>query len=90
MLMAATISQPPASMTAPLTTAISEMINAWNKLQRMSRYRLTKLMACRNCRDYDKCGAGCMGRAYAAHGDFLSVEDRCQLRKVVYRRNFAV
>lgn len=69
-----------------LTSAISEKIDAWSGLQQISRSRLTRLAACGDCPDYQGCGAGCMGRAYSAHGDFLSVEDRCRLRKAVYQR----
>jgi radical SAM protein with 4Fe4S-binding SPASM domain len=69
----------------PLTVAIAEKIDAWSRLQQISRSRLTRLETCQDCPDYGRCGAGCMGRAYSAHGDFRSVEDRCRLRKAVYR-----
>lgn len=71
-----------------LTTAILEKIDSWARLQQISQSRLTQLDTCKDCPDYAGCGAGCMGRAYAAHGEFFSVEDRCQLRKAVYRRRF--
>ncbi len=73
----------------PVTAAISEKIASWSRLQQISGSRLTRLAACKVCPDYARCGAGCMGRAYSAHGDFFSVEDRCRLRKTVYRRRRA-
>ena len=70
----------------PLTTAISEKIDSWSRLQKSNQSRLTQLDTCKTCPDYARCGAGCMGRAYSAYGDFFAVEDRCRLRKAVYRR----
>ncbi|MFY9943827.1 MAG: radical SAM protein [Desulfobacterales bacterium] len=72
-----------------LTTAISEKIDSWARLQQISRSRLTQLDICKDCPDYAGCGAGCMGRAYSAHGDCFSAEDRCDLRKAVYGRRSA-
>ena len=70
----------------PLTTVIAENIESWSRLQRISHSRLTRIDTCKDCTAYAKCGTGCMGRAYVAHGEFFSVEDRCQLRKAVYQR----
>lgn len=67
-----------------LTAAVSERIDSWSRLQQISRDRLTRLAPCRNCGHYRRCGGGCMGRAYQTHGELLSVEDRCGLRKTVY------
>ena len=69
----------------PLSTAIAENIESWSRLQRISRSRFTRLDTCKDCTAYAKCGAGCMGRAYSAYGDFFAVEDRCGLRKAVYQ-----
>ena len=71
----------------PLTTAIAENIESWSRLQRISHSRLTRIDTCKDCTAYAKCGAGCMGRAYSAYGDFFAVEDRCGLRKAVYHHN---
>lgn len=70
----------------PLMTAVAESIAPWSQLQQISRARRTDLDTCQSCPDYAVCGAGCMGRAYSSHKDFFTVEDRCHLRKVVYRR----
>lgn len=69
----------------PLSQAIHEMIPSWSRLQEISRQRLTQLKSCQDCRAYSRCGAGCMGRAYSADGEFFCVEDRCLLRQAVYR-----
>jgi radical SAM protein with 4Fe4S-binding SPASM domain len=71
--------------TRPLTETIAANIDGWSRLQRIKESRGSGLDACDGCRDYAKCGAGCMGRAYAAYDDFYAVEDRCRLRKAVYR-----
>ncbi len=69
----------------PFTVAVSEQIESWGRLQQISRSRLEQLKTCKHCTGYAKCRGGCMGRAYAAHRDFFTVEDRCHLRKAVYR-----
>lgn len=69
----------------PLADALLEKIDAWSQLQQIKTARLSQLVACKDCHAYPSCGAGCMGRAYSAYGDFFAVEDRCQLRRAVYR-----
>gem|GEM_PF-619792 len=71
----------------PLDAALSEMIDSWARLQKISRSRLTELSGCSDCPHYGRCGAGCMGRAFAAGGSLNLPEDRCALRKAVYRHN---
>jgi radical SAM protein with 4Fe4S-binding SPASM domain len=68
----------------PLPAVLSPKIESWSRLQQIKQSRLTHLAACQNCRDYSICGAGCIGRAYSAYGDFYAVEDRCPLRKAIY------
>jgi radical SAM protein with 4Fe4S-binding SPASM domain len=68
-----------------ITAALAEKINVWSRLQEIKRARLTRLDGCRQCPAYAACGAGCMGRAYAAYGDYDAAEDRCELRRTVYR-----
>jgi radical SAM protein with 4Fe4S-binding SPASM domain len=68
-----------------LATAISEKFDVWSRLQKINQSRFTQLDTCKSCPDYAGCGAGCMGRAYAAYGNYFAVEDRCRLRKAVYR-----
>ena len=72
-----------------LMSAIAEKIDDWSRLVTINRFRQTQLAACRDCSDYATCGAGCMGRAYSAYGDFFAVEDRCHLRQAIYRRRSA-
>lgn len=68
-----------------LKTSIAEKIDSWSQLQQRKQSRLTNLSNCISCRYYTRCGAGCMGRAFTAYKDFLAVEDRCRLRKAVYK-----
>jgi radical SAM protein with 4Fe4S-binding SPASM domain len=67
-----------------LVSAIDKMLPKWGDLPQISR---TRSIALETCKDYPgrlHCGGGCMGRAYAAYGNIMMVEDRCELRKAVY------
>ncbi len=55
-------------------------------LEALRGLRRDRVAACRDCPHADRCGAGCMGRAFAAFGDAFAVEDRCRLRQTVYRQ----
>jgi radical SAM protein with 4Fe4S-binding SPASM domain len=68
----------------PLNATIAEKIDAWSRLVQINRTRRGALQACQGCPDYGRCHAGCVGRAFAAYGDFYAVEDRCHLRQAVY------
>jgi radical SAM protein with 4Fe4S-binding SPASM domain len=72
----------------PLAAAILEKMDSWSHLQRINHSRLSNLKSCHDCPYYRSCGAGCMGRAYSVHGELFAAEDRCHLRKAVYRRRF--
>ena len=69
----------------PLAAALEKAMGGWSRLQQISRSRSAKLSECHTCPGYTRCGGGCMGRAYAAQGTFLTVEDRCAQRQAVYR-----
>ncbi len=68
----------------PLQEAISDGLSLWTELPNISRLRSTSLKACKQCSGRKHCAGGCMGRAYAAFGNLMAVEDRCLLRKAVY------
>lgn len=68
----------------PFEDALAGMIPLWAELQKKSQERMFKLIKCTRCPGRLHCAAGCMGRAYLSHGDILSAEDRCSLRKAVY------
>ena len=70
--------------TRSLTSSMAESIDSWSRLQQIKLSRITELDLCSGCRDYAKCGAGCMGRAFTAYEDYFAVEDRCRLRQAVY------
>ncbi|MFH1487989.1 MAG: radical SAM protein [Pseudomonadota bacterium] len=69
----------------PLGEAISEALPKWAELPKISGRRSALLRSCEGCPGRDHCGGGCMGRAEnAASGEFMTVEDRCHLRREVY------
>jgi len=68
----------------PLEEALTEGALLWAELPELNRRRSVELEACKKCIGKLHCAGGCMGRAYAASGDFMTVEDRCALRKAVY------
>jgi len=68
----------------PLEEVLMEALPIWAELPRLSRRRSLELKACRDCPGRRHCAGGCMGRTYAATGDFMNVEDRCELRRAVY------
>ncbi len=74
------------AFSRPLTDALEEGVGPWTRLQRISRDRAEAITACAGCPGRAHCGGGCMGRAWAAHRDFHAPEDRCALRREVYRR----
>ncbi len=68
----------------PLRTVIAEALPTWAELPEISRRRSVALSACEGCPGHAHCAGGCMGRADAAQGNVMSVEDRCHLRREVY------
>lgn len=57
----------------------------WAALLRMSRSR-AGLAQCHDCPGRLACAGGCMGRAWGSCGDLLAADDRCDLRRTIYRR----
>jgi radical SAM protein with 4Fe4S-binding SPASM domain len=69
----------------PMADAVLVALPLWAELPVIERNRRRALENCRGCPGEAHCLGGCMGRAYAACGDLMSVEDRCALRRAVYR-----
>ncbi len=69
----------------PLAEALAARIPTWSRLLALRRRRRGSLPSCQRCPGLRHCGGGCMGRAHAASGSFLAVEDRCAIRKAVYQ-----
>jgi radical SAM protein with 4Fe4S-binding SPASM domain len=63
---------------------LEQSLHILTELHRISMDRMQSLEPCGDCPGKLHCAGGCMGRAYACHGRFLAVEDRCALRKAVY------
>ncbi len=68
----------------PLEEVFTEAASRWTELVVWQRRRTRGLDDCGECPGRLHCAGGCMGRAYAASGNFMAVEDRCALRKTVY------
>lgn len=59
-------------------------IPLWAELPELNHKRSEMLENCNLCPGKKHCSGGCMGRAYSSTGNFMTVEDRCELRKTVY------
>jgi len=68
----------------PLEEALLKALPLWARLPELSRRRSLDLESCKECPGRFHCAGGCMGRAYAAAGDPMTVEDRCALRQAIY------
>jgi len=69
----------------PAEKIFFEAMSLWEELPEIRRCRVEELQECKKCQGSPHCAGGCMGRAYAVHGNPMKVEDRCVLRKTVYR-----
>jgi radical SAM protein with 4Fe4S-binding SPASM domain len=69
----------------PMRLVIKESLSKWSDISILSRNRQNTIKSCRQCADKQHCGGGCMGRAATVQGEFMAPEDRCALRKAVYR-----
>ena len=67
-----------------LDAVLKNILPLWSKLQKLSRHRGKRLKECQKCPGRDHCNGGCMGRACAASGNLISLEDRCPQRRAVY------
>jgi radical SAM protein with 4Fe4S-binding SPASM domain len=67
-----------------LVASFAEGYRLWSSLLEFSRNRAESLAACADCPGRMLCGGGCLGRAWAAHGDFTAPDDRCSCRRPVY------
>lgn len=67
-----------------LVASFAEGYRLWSSLLELSRNRAATLPDCADCSGRLQCGGGCLGRAWAAHGDFASPDDRCSCRRPVY------
>lgn len=69
----------------PLARVMLEGVPTWSQLLAVKLRRHGGLSPCQQCPGKAHCGGGCMGRAHAATGELMTVEDRCELRKAVYQ-----
>ncbi len=59
-------------------------LDKWAELPLLDKKRSDLISECDSCSGKAHCRGGCIGRARAANGDIMSVEDRCELRREVY------
>lgn len=69
----------------PMHLVIEETLSKWSRIPILSRERQNTVKSCLQCADKQHCGGGCMGRAATVQGELMAPEDRCLLRKAVYR-----
>lgn len=67
-----------------LASVLSEGAPLWAALTEISRNRSSSTSLCSDCPGRPLCAGGCMGRAWQSCGDFLAVDDRCQVRRAIY------
>jgi len=67
-----------------LLASFAEGCRLWSSLRRVSLDRAKEMTTCRDCPGRELCAGGCLGRSWAAHGDFFSPDDRCSCRRSVY------
>jgi radical SAM protein with 4Fe4S-binding SPASM domain len=68
-----------------MKTVVRDALSKWREIPIMSRKRQNTVKSCLQCADKQHCGGGCMGRAATVKGELMSPEDRCELRKAVFR-----
>jgi radical SAM protein with 4Fe4S-binding SPASM domain len=70
-----------------LRAAFAEGAPLWSSLLRTSHRRAESIAQCRECPGESTCAGGCMGRAWGSCGDLMAADDRCELRRTIYKRN---
>jgi radical SAM protein with 4Fe4S-binding SPASM domain len=68
----------------PLERVLQKALGQWREIPILSRERGNRLETCIQCPGRNHCRGGCLGRALTCHGDVMTTEDRCALRKAVY------
>ena len=71
--------------TRPMHIVIKKSLLKWRDIPILSRQRQNTIKSCLQCADKQHCGGGCMGRAATVQGELMAPEDRCALRKAVFR-----
>jgi radical SAM protein with 4Fe4S-binding SPASM domain len=68
-----------------LVEAFTEGVPRWSSLRQISQSRAGAIRECRECSGRLTCAGGCMGRALGSCGDLMAADDRCAMRKTIYR-----
>ena len=70
-----------------LAAAFAEGAPLWSSLMEISHSRAESIPECQQCAGKHICAGGCMGRAWGSCGDLRAADDRCKLRRTIYRQN---
>ena len=73
----------------PFGEVIDELLMRWRDIPDVYRKR-REIPSCRSCIGGEHCGGGCLGRAMDVESGCNLPEDRCALRKAVYRYSVTI
>jgi radical SAM protein with 4Fe4S-binding SPASM domain len=68
-----------------LVAAFAEGAPLWSSLLGISSCRADAIPECQDCSGKPFCGGGCMGRAWGSCGSLMAADDRCEVRRAIYR-----
>ena len=68
-----------------LAASFAEGAAKWSSLLQKSMSRFTSIPECAGCAGRFMCRGGCMGRAWGSCGDLGAADDRCSVRRFVYK-----
>lgn len=71
-----------------MAAAIAEGVPLWASLLRISSCRADEIPECQECPGKSYCAGGCMGRAWGSCGSLLAADDRCEVRRAIYRQRY--
>jgi radical SAM protein with 4Fe4S-binding SPASM domain len=77
----------PGAFGKSLAAVIIEGAPLWSSLKQISHCRAIAIPECRECPEKGACAGGCMGRAWGSHGNLLTTDDRCAMRRAIGRLN---
>jgi radical SAM protein with 4Fe4S-binding SPASM domain len=73
----------------PFAEVIDALLTGWQDIPEVYRRR-REIPTCQSCAGNEHCGGGCPGRAINVESDGNLPEDRCILRKTVYRYSVTI
>lgn len=68
-----------------LAAALVEGAPLWSSLLHIGQNRADAIPECGDCPGKLCCAGGCMGRAWGSYGNLLAADDRCSVRRTIYK-----